>query len=212
MLRDWGVCWLLAVFSVRDLSRQSTTLVGPMEDPGQRLTSVAAMCMALGRSTFVSASLRHNPKSFGTPVSNATTPTPTARQKRSLHTLIRRVLTTAGQCVSRVRRPTIHRRVHTAAEHPGIGAPNDGGACFRGRPVPGSMGAETTPMLLNPPIRSEMCTLPSFSGIAQTHMPDLTTLCRAALGTNVVVCGAANFGTDRAAGIDNRSGHVAAWR
>jgi hypothetical protein len=30
---DWGVCWLLAVFSVRNLSRQSTTLVGPMEDP-----------------------------------------------------------------------------------------------------------------------------------------------------------------------------------
>jgi len=37
MLRDWGVCWLLAVFSVRDPSRQSTTRVGPMEDPGRRL-------------------------------------------------------------------------------------------------------------------------------------------------------------------------------
>jgi hypothetical protein len=28
MLRDWGVCWLLAVFSVRDLSRQSMTVIG----------------------------------------------------------------------------------------------------------------------------------------------------------------------------------------
>src|SRR6185312_7735817 len=72
--------------------------------------------------------------------------------------------------------------------------------------------SSTAPLLLHPPIRSEICTLPSFSGIAQTHMPDVLTLCRAALKTNVVVCGAANFGTDRAAGIDNWCGHVAAWR
>jgi len=37
MLRDWGVCWLLAVFSVCDLSRQSMILVGPMEDAGRQL-------------------------------------------------------------------------------------------------------------------------------------------------------------------------------
>src|SRR6185312_13028735 len=62
MLRDWGVCWLLAVFSIRDLSRQSMTLVGPMEDAGRQLTSLAAMCIALGHSRFVSASLLHDPK------------------------------------------------------------------------------------------------------------------------------------------------------
>jgi len=153
MLRDWGVCWLLAVFSVCDLSRQSMILVGPMEDAGRQLISLAAGCIALGRSTFVSASLLHDPNHLA------------------------------------------HRsQMHSWAT---------GSWVYR---------SSTAPLLLHPPIRSEICTLPSFSGIAQTHMPDVLTLCRAALKTNVVVCGAANFGTDRAAGIDNWCGHVAAWR
>src|SRR6185312_573519 len=61
MLRDWGVCWLLAVFSVYDLSRQSMILFGPIEDAGRQLISLTARCIALGRSTFVSASLLHDP-------------------------------------------------------------------------------------------------------------------------------------------------------
>ena len=152
MLRDWGVCWLLAVFSVCDLSRQSMILVGPIEDAGRQLISLAARCIALGRSTFVSASLLHDP----------------------IH------LAHRSQCIL-----------------------GDRFLVYM---------SSTAPLLLHPPIRSEICTLPSFSGIAQTHMPDVLTLCRAALGTNVVVCGAANFGTDRAVGIDYWSRHVAAWR
>jgi hypothetical protein len=204
MLRDWGVCWLLAVFSVRDLSRQSMTLIGQMEDAGRQLTSLAAMSVALGRSTFVSASLLHDPK----PLAHM------SRMQRPPRQLLNKGppppahtrSTDNGKTgrVSRVRCP--------GGRTPWALAPLTTVCVLPWATRSWVYRSSTTPMLLNPPIRSEICTLPSFSGIARTHMPDVTTLCRAALKTNVVVCGAANFGTDRAAGIDNWSGHVAAWR